>query len=136
MIACDLAENGVDTAGSRQALAGEIADGVVLNYLVSPSYNVGALDALARGAAKVGRDLDDIDPLLARGADLETRDGDFNETMRTRAGAEGWAGSADAPAPEAAPSPPRSCPRPGTRYWWRESRPVCRRYRVSQRSAP
>jgi len=42
-------------------LAGEIADGVVLNYLVSPSYNVGALEALERGAAKVGRTLDDID---------------------------------------------------------------------------
>jgi 5,10-methylenetetrahydromethanopterin reductase len=42
-------------------LTGEIADGAVLNYLVSPDYNVGALDALARGAAKVGRTLDDID---------------------------------------------------------------------------
>ncbi len=42
-------------------LTGEIADGAVLNYLVSPSYNVGALEALARGAAKVGRTLDDID---------------------------------------------------------------------------
>ena len=37
-------------------LTGEIADGAVLNYLVSPSYNVGALDALARGAAKVRAD--------------------------------------------------------------------------------
>ncbi len=42
-------------------LAGEIADGAVLNYLVSPSYNVGALAALERGAAKGGRSLDDID---------------------------------------------------------------------------
>jgi 5,10-methylenetetrahydromethanopterin reductase len=42
-------------------LTGEIADGAVLNYLVSPSYNVGALEALARGAAKAGRTLDDID---------------------------------------------------------------------------
>ncbi len=42
-------------------LTGEIADGAVLNYLVSPSYNVGALEALGRGAAKVGRTLDDID---------------------------------------------------------------------------
>jgi 5,10-methylenetetrahydromethanopterin reductase len=42
-------------------LTGEIADGAVLNYLVSPSYNVGALEALERGAAKVGRTLDDID---------------------------------------------------------------------------
>ena len=42
-------------------LTGEIADGVVLNYLVSPSYNIGALEALALGAAKAGRTLDDID---------------------------------------------------------------------------
>ncbi|MGB0114496.1 MAG: LLM class flavin-dependent oxidoreductase [Ilumatobacteraceae bacterium] len=42
-------------------LTGEIADGAVLNYLVSPSYNVGALEALSRGAAKAGRTLDDID---------------------------------------------------------------------------
>jgi len=42
-------------------LTGEIADGAVLNYLVSPAYNVGALAALERGAAKVGRTLDDID---------------------------------------------------------------------------
>src|SRR5689334_7725703 len=42
-------------------LTGEIADGVVLNYLVSPAYNTGALEALARGAAKAGRTLDDID---------------------------------------------------------------------------
>jgi 5,10-methylenetetrahydromethanopterin reductase len=42
-------------------LTGEIADGAVLNYLVSPGYNVGALEALARGAAKSGRTLDDID---------------------------------------------------------------------------
>ncbi len=42
-------------------LTGEIADGAVLNYLVSPSYNVGALEALARGAAKAGRTIDDID---------------------------------------------------------------------------
>ena len=42
-------------------LTGEIADGAVLNYLVSPSYNTGALEALARGAAKAGRTLADID---------------------------------------------------------------------------
>ncbi len=42
-------------------LTGEIADGAVLNYLVSPSYNEGALAALARGAAKAGRTIDDID---------------------------------------------------------------------------
>jgi 5,10-methylenetetrahydromethanopterin reductase len=42
-------------------LTGEIADGAVLNYLVSPAYNVGALEALERGAAKAGRTLADID---------------------------------------------------------------------------
>ena len=49
------------TGMQMMELAGEIADGAVLNYLVSPSYNVGALEALARGAAKAGRTLDDID---------------------------------------------------------------------------
>ena len=39
----------------------EIADGVVLNYLVSPDYNKTALEALARGAEKAGRKIDDID---------------------------------------------------------------------------
>ena len=42
-------------------LTGEIADGAVFNYLVSPTYNVGAMEALARGAARAGRSVDDID---------------------------------------------------------------------------
>ncbi len=42
-------------------LTGEIADGVVLNYLVSPSYNAQAMEALARGAERAGRAVDDID---------------------------------------------------------------------------
>jgi 5,10-methylenetetrahydromethanopterin reductase len=49
------------TGMQMMELTGEIADGAVLNYLVSPAYNVGALEALARGAAKVGRTVDDID---------------------------------------------------------------------------
>lgn len=49
------------TGMQMMELAGEIADGAVLNYLVSPSYNTGALAALARGAAKAGRTLDQID---------------------------------------------------------------------------
>ena len=49
------------TGMQMMQLAGEIADGALLNYLVSPAYNVAALDALARGAAKAGRDVDDID---------------------------------------------------------------------------
>lgn len=42
-------------------LTGEIADGAVLNYLVSPDYNQRALEALEKGAAKAGRSIDDID---------------------------------------------------------------------------
>lgn len=49
------------TGMQMMELTGEIADGAVLNYLVSPSYNEGALAALARGAAKAGRTIDDID---------------------------------------------------------------------------
>ena len=49
------------TGMQMMELAGEIADGVVLNYLVSPAYNVRALEALERGAAKAGRALADID---------------------------------------------------------------------------
>lgn len=49
------------TGMQMMELTGEIADGVVLNYLVSPAYNRTALDHLERGAAKAGRDLDDID---------------------------------------------------------------------------
>jgi 5,10-methylenetetrahydromethanopterin reductase len=33
----------------------------VLNYLVSPDYNHRAMDALATGAAKAGRSVDDVD---------------------------------------------------------------------------
>jgi len=42
-------------------LAGEIADGVVLNYLVSPDYNRRALEHLAAGADRTGRRLVDVD---------------------------------------------------------------------------
>jgi 5,10-methylenetetrahydromethanopterin reductase len=42
-------------------LAGEIADGVVLNYCVPPEYNLEALKYLEIGAKKAGRKLDDID---------------------------------------------------------------------------
>ncbi len=49
------------TGMQMMELTGEIADGAVLNYLVSPSYNVGAMEALGRGAAKAGRSIDEID---------------------------------------------------------------------------
>jgi 5,10-methylenetetrahydromethanopterin reductase len=42
-------------------LAGEIADGAVLNYLVSPAYNRRALEALAAGADRGRRTLADVD---------------------------------------------------------------------------
>lgn len=49
------------TGMKMMALSGEIADGVVLNYLVSPDYNRRAMDALAEGAARAGRAVDDLD---------------------------------------------------------------------------
>ncbi len=49
------------TGMQMMELAGEIGDGVVLNYLVSPQYNLQALDQLQSGANKAGRKLDDID---------------------------------------------------------------------------
>jgi len=49
------------TGMQMMALTGEIADGAVLNYLVSPKYNQGALEQLEIGAKKAGRRVDDID---------------------------------------------------------------------------
>lgn len=42
-------------------LAGEIADGVVLNYCVPPEYNDDALEHLEAGARRAGRRLEDLD---------------------------------------------------------------------------
>jgi 5,10-methylenetetrahydromethanopterin reductase len=49
------------TGMQMMELAGEIGDGVVLNYMVGPDYNAQALSALAAGAARAGRTIDDID---------------------------------------------------------------------------
>ena len=49
------------TGPQMMALTGEIADGVVLNYLVSPQYNETAMFQLERGARVAGRRIDDID---------------------------------------------------------------------------
>jgi len=49
------------TGMKMMELAGEIADGVVLNYLVSPSYNVTALEHLEIGAARAGRSMEQVD---------------------------------------------------------------------------
>ncbi|MPZ69376.1 MAG: LLM class flavin-dependent oxidoreductase [Actinobacteria bacterium] len=42
-------------------LSGAIADGVVLNYMVSPTYNDEAMERLTAGAESAGRSIDDID---------------------------------------------------------------------------
>jgi 5,10-methylenetetrahydromethanopterin reductase len=49
------------TGMKMMELAGEIADGVVLNYMVGPRYNDEAVRALAVGASRAGRSLEDID---------------------------------------------------------------------------
>ena len=49
------------TGMKMMELAAEIGDGVVLNYMVGPEYNRQAMDALAVGAARAGRSLDEID---------------------------------------------------------------------------
>jgi 5,10-methylenetetrahydromethanopterin reductase len=49
------------TGDKMMELTGEIADGAVLNYCVPPDYNENALDLLARGAEKAGRNFADID---------------------------------------------------------------------------
>ncbi|MGB9640322.1 MAG: LLM class flavin-dependent oxidoreductase [Anaerolineales bacterium] len=49
------------TGDQMMELAGEIADGVVLNYCVEPAYNDRALELLERGARKAGRKLEDLD---------------------------------------------------------------------------
>ena len=49
------------TGMQMMELAGAIADGAVLNYMVGPAYNAQALAALAAGAEKAGRSLEDID---------------------------------------------------------------------------
>ncbi len=49
------------TGDKMLELAGEIADGVVLNYLVSPAYNDCAMERLAAGAARSKRSLDAVD---------------------------------------------------------------------------
>ena len=47
--------------GNMLELAGEIADGVLLNYCVPVEYNDTALEHLEAGARKAGRSLDEVD---------------------------------------------------------------------------
>jgi 5,10-methylenetetrahydromethanopterin reductase len=49
------------TGMQMMELTGEIADGVVLNYLVAPDYNRQAMQHLAIGAERASRSVDDID---------------------------------------------------------------------------
>ncbi len=49
------------TGMKMMELAGEIADGVVLNYMVGPRYNRDAVQALGVGAERAGRKLEDLD---------------------------------------------------------------------------
>ncbi|NOZ70723.1 MAG: LLM class flavin-dependent oxidoreductase [Chloroflexi bacterium] len=49
------------TGAKMMELAGEIADGVVLNYCVPPEYNDEAMAHLEAGAKKAGRSIDEID---------------------------------------------------------------------------
>lgn len=49
------------TGMKMMELAGEIGDGVLLNYLVGPRYNATALAHLAAGAARSGRSVEDVD---------------------------------------------------------------------------
>lgn len=49
------------TGMKMMELTGEIADGVVLNYLVNPNYNERAMAALEAGAKKAGKSIDEID---------------------------------------------------------------------------
>jgi len=49
------------TGDKMLELAGEIADGVVLNYCVPPQYNDNALELLEKGARRSGRSLKDLD---------------------------------------------------------------------------
>ncbi|MCX6036933.1 MAG: LLM class flavin-dependent oxidoreductase [Chloroflexi bacterium] len=49
------------TGDQMMELSGEIDDGVVLNYCVSPEHNDHALELLEKGARKSGRKLEDLE---------------------------------------------------------------------------
>lgn len=61
------------TGDQMMEMTGEIADGVVLNYCVPPEYNLRALDLLASGSKKAGRNFDQIDrpQLIVCSVDLD-----------------------------------------------------------------
>ncbi len=49
------------TGDKMMELAGEISDGVVLNYCVPPEYNDNALEFLQAGVERAGRKMEDLD---------------------------------------------------------------------------
>jgi 5,10-methylenetetrahydromethanopterin reductase len=49
------------TGPQMMTMAGEIADGVVLNYCVEPKYNIKAMELLDQGAKKSGKRVEDLD---------------------------------------------------------------------------
>ncbi len=49
------------TGMKMMELTGEIGDGALLNYMVSPAYTADAVEALGRGAALAGRSVEEID---------------------------------------------------------------------------
>jgi len=49
------------TGDLMMEMAGEIADGVLLNYCVPPEYNDNALELIEKGARKAGRSFNDVD---------------------------------------------------------------------------
>jgi len=61
------------TGDQMMELTGEIADGVVLNYCVPPDYNDRALEYLAAGAKRAGRNFEELDrpQLIVCSVDLD-----------------------------------------------------------------
>ena len=63
------------TGMQMMELAAEVADGVVLNYMVAPDYTRRAMEAIAIGAERSGRRVDEIDrPQLVECSLDEDRD--------------------------------------------------------------
>jgi 5,10-methylenetetrahydromethanopterin reductase len=76
------------TAPASMALAGEVADGVLMNYLVTPAYTRPALEELQRGARLSGRGLERVDrPQLIACAVSRDREQAMDVARRFVAGA-------------------------------------------------
>ncbi|MBI2881524.1 MAG: LLM class flavin-dependent oxidoreductase [Candidatus Tectomicrobia bacterium] len=67
------------TGDKMLEMAGEVADGVLLNYFVSTDYNRNALAQIRKGCAKAGRSVESVDrPQLIVCACHENRDRAFD----------------------------------------------------------